>query len=68
MEHIEPIVPKNQTITDCITHTEDCLKKAMDLSSPLNKSSAMIAELYNGIQLLQSQLAIEAKQQNNKDT
>jgi len=51
----------NQTITDCISHTEDCLKKAMDLSSPLNKSSSMIAELYNKVELLLSQLAIEAK-------
>lgn len=51
------------TIIECITHTEDCLKKAMELSSPTKKSSAMIADIYSRVELLLSQLETEAVKQ-----
>ena len=47
------------TTTECIVHTEDCLKKAMELSDISKVSSVMIAELYNRVELLLAQMEIE---------
>ena len=56
METKEFFVP---TIIECATHTEDCLKKAMELSDITKKSSMMIAELDDRVELLLSQLENE---------
>ena len=56
METKEFFVP---TIIECATHTEDCLKKAMELSDISKVSSVMIAELYNRVELLLAQMEIE---------
>jgi hypothetical protein len=53
------------TTTECVTQTEDCLKKAMELSDITKKSSMMIAELYNRVELLLSQLEIEENYDDN---
>ena len=53
------------TTIECVTQTEDCLKKAMELSDITKKSSMMIAELYNRVELLLSQLEIEENYDDN---
>ena len=47
------------TAIECIIHIEDCLKNAIDISSPLNKNTIMMVDIYHQIEVLLSQMESE---------